>query len=171
MDMIIQRKGKFFTTLLLLAAGFSNNSVLAEEILVFSAPPRESVTSGIKTYGPIASYLTKVTGKRVIYQHPGNWPSYTKNMRHNKYDFVFDGPHFVSWRIKHLKHRPAVKIPGDFVFAFVSKRHNPNIKQLDDLVARKVCGHAPPNQGTLRLFHLMNNPMRQPRLVAIARLA
>lgn len=153
--------------LLFLSTSFVTNITQAEEALVFSAPPGKSAQSGKTTYGPIARYLSKVTGKKVIYQHPRNWQVYTNNMRHNKYDFVFDGPHFVSWRIKHLNHRPAVKIPGDIVFAFVSKKSNGKIKQINDLIARKVCGQAPPNQSALLLYSLLDNPMRQPTLIAV----
>lgn len=167
MNMTIKYTVKTLSCLLLVLSSFVTSVTNADEMLFFSAPPRESKTNGVKTYAPIAKYLTEVTGKKVVYQHPGNWPNYTSNMRHNKYDFVFDGPHFVSWRIKHLNHRAAIKIPGDFVFAFISKRNNPRINRLNDLIARKVCGHAPPNQGTLRLFHLLDNPVRQPRLVAM----
>ncbi|MDH5445740.1 MAG: phosphate/phosphite/phosphonate ABC transporter substrate-binding protein [Gammaproteobacteria bacterium] len=165
--MIVKNKGKFLSSLLFITLYLFTNITFAEETLVFSAPPRESKAAGIKTYAPIAQYLSKITGKKVVYEHPGTWPSYTSNMRHNKYDFVFDGPHFVSWRIKHLNHRPAVKIPGNFVFAFVSKKNNHRIKRVNDLIAKKICGEAPPNQGTLQLYSLLNNPMRQPTLIPI----
>ena len=167
MDMINRHKIDALSYLFLISFFLVTNVTQAEETLVFSAPPRESKENGIETYAPVAKYLTQIIGKKVVYQHPGNWPSYTNKMRLNKYDFVFDGPHFVSWRIKHLNHRPAVKIPGDFVFTFVSRKNNPRINTVNDLVARKVCGHAPPNQGTLLLYNLLNNPMRQPRLITM----
>ncbi len=138
---------------------------LAEETFIFTAPPRESIEKGIHTYAPIASYLSDVLGKTIKYEHPGNWLTYSAEMRKDKYDMVFDGPHFVSWRISKIKHTPVVKIPGGFIFKFVAYRDNKYISKVDDLVGKRVCGHAPPNQGTLRLYNQFKNPMRLPILV------
>ncbi|MDH5179905.1 MAG: phosphate/phosphite/phosphonate ABC transporter substrate-binding protein [Gammaproteobacteria bacterium] len=153
-------------TMLLLP--FFSTSVWSEEVLVFSAPPLESRAAGLRVYEPVAQYLSKITGKKVIYQQPGNWPKYTSHMRNNEYDIVFDGAQFVSWRIKHLKHRPAVKVPGEQVFVFAGKKTNLRIKQVSDLIAKKVCGMAPPNLGTLHLYDLLDNPMRQPTLITVS---
>ncbi len=140
-------------------------SCVAEESLVFTAPPRETLKKGIKTYAPIADYLSKVVGRKIEYRHPGNWLSYSADMRKGKYDIVFDGPHFVSWRVNHLHHIPLVKIPGGFIFRFVARKNNDKINKVSDLVGRRVCGHAPPNQGTLRLYNEFENPVRLPILV------
>ncbi len=151
-------------TIIVLAAFFSLNCV-AEESLIFTAPPRETVKKGIKTYAPIADYLSKVVGRKIEYRYPGNWLTYSADMRKGKYDVVFDGPHFVSWRVNHLHHVPLVKIPGGFIFRFVIRKDNNKINKVSDLVGKRVCGHAPPNQGTLRLYDEFKNPMRLPILV------
>ena len=70
-------------------------SAIAKD-LILTAPPREKPEAGQKLYGPIASYLTKLLGKKVVYKHPQNWLNYQHEMRHDKYDIVFDGPHFIS---------------------------------------------------------------------------
>lgn len=142
-------------------------TVVAEDVYVFSAPPRESVQVGKETYQPIADFLTKVTGKKFEYQHPSNWLRYSADMRKDKYDLVFDGPHFVSWRLSRIQHTPLVKIPGDFIFVFLTQKENEAVNEVDDLIGKKVCGHAPPNQGTLRLFNQLSNPLRQPLLVEV----
>ena len=139
----------------------------AEETIILTAPPRESLAKGKLTYGPIADYLSTVLGKKVIYRHPGNWLTYSSDMRKEKYDIVFDGPHFVSWRIAKINHTPLIKIPGAFIFKFVAYRDNNKIQKIDDLVGKRVCGHAPPNQGTLRLYNQFKNPMRLPILVPV----
>ncbi len=164
--MAIFKNQNFFFSFFVLISLFST-SIYAAETLIFSAPPREPLAKGVKTYAPIAKLLSEITGKKVIYKHPGNWPNYTMNMRKKKYDFIFDGPHFVSWRVKYLKHRPAIKIPGDFMFVFAAKKDNPKVNRLIDVIGKKTCGHAPPNHGTLRLYYQLNNPVRQPNLIAI----
>lgn len=137
----------------------------AADKYIFTAPPRETPEAGLRTYGPIAEHLSKVLNKNIVYQHPGNWISYTHNMRHEKYDLVFDGPHFVSWRIKHIQHTPLVRMSGEIVFHYVTSKTNTHVQNADDLIGKRVCGHAPPNMGTLRLYSQFNNPMRLPTLV------
>ncbi len=78
---------------------------------------------------------------------------------------VFDGLHFVSWRVNRLQHIPVMIIPGGFVFRFVADRNNAKISKVDDLIEKRVCSHAPPNQDTLRLYKEFQNPMRLPILV------
>ncbi|HEY9051906.1 MAG TPA: PhnD/SsuA/transferrin family substrate-binding protein, partial [Gammaproteobacteria bacterium] len=78
---------------------------------VFTAPPRESEESGIEIYQPIATFLTKVTGEKFVYRYPANWADYGRDMQNNVYDMAFDGPHFVSWRIKNINHDAIVKLP------------------------------------------------------------
>lgn len=135
-----------------------------ERVYIFTAPPRETAKRGQETYGPIAEYLSAITGKKFVYRHPGSWLNYQSQMQKGKYDLVFDGPHFVSWRIKKIKHIPLVKIPGDFIFVFLTRKDNKKVTSLERLAGRSVCGHAPPNQGTLRLYNQFRNPSRQPVL-------
>ena len=134
---------------------------------VFSSPPRGSAAEETAYFQPIAEYLTRVTGKKFVYKYSDNWLAYQSNMQKDRYDLVFDGPHFVSWRIAHREHEPLVKIPGDFIFVFLVRKDNTSIQKLSDLAGRSVCGHAPPNQGTLHLYNMFTNPARQPQLVDI----
>lgn len=134
------------------------------DVLVFSAPPRETPEVGMAQYGPIAEYLTRTTGKKFEYRHPDNWLQYQASIQQDEYDLVFDGPHFVSWRVANRQHTPLVKIPGDFIFVFLTKKDNRKVNTVADLAGHGVCGHAPPNQGTLRLYSMFDNPSRQPQL-------
>ena len=134
---------------------------------VFSSPPRSNAAEETAYFQPIAEYLTRVTGKKFVYKYSGNWLAYQSNMQKDRYDLVFDGPHFVSWRIAHREHEPLVKIPGEFVFVFLARKNNTGIQVLNDLAGRTVCGHAPPNQGTLHLYNMFTNPSRQPQLVDV----
>ena len=134
---------------------------------VFSSPPRGNAVEETAYFQPIADYLTRVTGKKFVYKYSDNWLAYQSNMQKDRYDLVFDGPHFVSWRIAHREHEPLVKIPGEFIFVFLARKNNASIQTLNDLAGRTVCGHAPPNQGTLHLYNMFTNPSRQPQLVDV----
>lgn len=157
--------------LLTLALGISSIILSAQgyaaDEYIFSAPPRGSVEKETKVYKPIAEYLSKVLGKKIIYKHPGNWLTYQNDMQKGKYDLVFDGPHFVSWRIIKTNHIPLVKLPGKLAFNIMVSKKNKDIKSYRDLNGRTVCGLAPPNLATLTLYSLFPNPVRQPLVVSV----
>jgi ABC-type phosphate/phosphonate transport system substrate-binding protein len=133
---------------------------------VFSAPPRESAQAAAEIYGPIAEYLSAVTGKKVVYRQPANWISYQTEMRKGDYDLVFDGPHFNAWRAANLQHNILVKAPGEHAFVVVVKKDNDKVRELKQLTGRGICGMSPPNLGTLTVLNEFDNPMRQPLIVS-----
>ncbi len=146
---------------IVMAALLYGKAVVAEDLLL-SAPPRESLEQGNKMYGPIAEGLSKAMGKKVVYVHPHNWTEYAANMREDKYDIVFDGPHFAAWRIKHLEHTPVAKLGGTLGFVIISKSSEKQRKDLKDLIGKTLCGIASPNLGTMVAFAIFNNPVIQP---------
>ena len=129
---------------------------------VFSAPPRENAQAAAEIYGPIADYLSRVTGKTVVYRHPGNWIGYQSDMRKGEYDLVFDGPHLNAWRAANLQHNILVKAPGDHTFVVAVRKNDDKLRELKQLVGRPVCGMSPPNLGTLMVLNEFDNPVRQP---------
>lgn len=135
-------------------------------VLTLSAPPRDSEQEGQKRFGPVAEYLSKVLGQKVMYKHPGSWGVYQGAMQKGAYDIVFDGPHFNGWRMEKLDHSILVKAPGDFSQVVFVRKNSPatDIKQL---TGRKICAHAPPNLGTLVAQGAFDNPSRQPAIVVI----
>lgn len=137
----------------------------ADNVLVFSAPPRETEEEGRRIYQPVADYLSHVIGKTVVYRHPKDWLTYQTEMQRGGYDLVFDGPHFNSWRISHLRHSALVKVAGEHAFAVVVRKDNARVTDLKQLAGQKVCGMNPPNLGTLAVLGQFDNPMRQPFIV------
>ncbi len=135
--------------------------------LVLSAPPRGTLAEETQNYQPLADFLSRITGKKVVYQHSDNWLSYTSNMTKNKYDIVFDGPHFNGWRMDKLNHTPLVKLPEEFIFAVIVKSDNKSITDMKRLAGRKICAHAPPNLGTLSMLKQFENPARQPLIIEV----
>jgi len=132
------------------------------EELILTAPPRGSAAKEKEIYEPIAEFLSKTIGKKVIFKYSDNWLSYGKGMSQGSYDLVFDGPHFNGWRQDKLGHVPLIKIKEDFVFAVITKAENQRITEIKNLAGRSICAHAPPNLGTLILYSQFDNPARQP---------
>jgi len=132
---------------------------------VFSAPPRESEAKAAEVYQPIADFMAKVLGEPVTHRYADNWLTYQSEMRKGEYDLVFDGPHFIGWRMAKLGHVPLVKLPGNLAFVTIVREDNPKVKELKDLAGRSLCGFAPPNLATLTVLFQFDNPARQPALV------
>lgn len=157
---MVNRWGVALSATLIIITGFFN-SALAQD-LIFTAPPREKPDAGAKLYGPLADYFSKVLKTKVVYQHPGNWLNYQRNMRDGKYDIVFDGPHFASWRQAHLKHDMLVKLPGTLEFFLLADVDDKSVNSPDDLIGQRICGISPPNLSTLSVLDYYRNPVRQP---------
>lgn len=153
-------------TLALVILAFVSGPLGAAEALVLTAPPRD-VGSGDETavYGPVAEYLSSVSGRKIVYRHPGDWLSYQSEMRKGTYDVIFDGPHFVSWRATQMGHEPIAKLPGKLVFVVVARKDDARADSLKYLEGRMVCGMPSPNLATLTLYSLFENPARQPAVV------
>jgi len=135
--------------------------------LIMTSPPREKPADGQKQYGPIADHLSKLLGKKVVYEHPKNWLNYQRDMRDDKYDIIFDGPHFIAWRMEHLGHEVLVRLPGTLNFYLLAKVDDTAIQSPEDLVAKKICGIPPPNLSTMSIISAFPNPVRQPVIVGV----
>lgn len=149
---------------ILLGLVFLISPALVNAELIFSAPPREKPAIGQKIYGPIAESLSVMLGEKVVYKHPRDWLSYSMKMRKGEYDIVFDGPQFAAWRMHHIQHVPLVKLKGHLGFFIITKKDS-SLNQVQDLVARKICGLASPNLATISMLREFKNPMRQPIFV------
>jgi ABC-type phosphate/phosphonate transport system substrate-binding protein len=134
---------------------------------VFSAPPRGPAAKEAAVYQPIADYLSRATGKTIVYKHPDNWLNYQNQMQKGNYDLVFDGPHFIGWRVDKVQHQPLAKLPGKLSFVIFVRNDNLTINRADDLAGRTLCGLAPPNLATLTMYNQFPNPMRQPLVVEV----
>lgn len=129
---------------------------------LFTAPPRESAERAVEIYKPIADYLTKSTGERFIYKQPSSWTEYSRGMQNKEYDLVFDGPHFVSWRIQYIQHDVIAKLPQLHIWRVIAKSRDTHINSLDDLVGKKVCAPKSPNFGMLTMMSHFTNPDKEP---------
>lgn len=134
---------------------------------IFAAPPRESLEKGINVYKPIADYLSQVTGERFEYFHPETWVEYSSMMHDEKFDLVFDGPHFVDWRIHNINHKAVVKLPQLFRWQIIARKDDVSVNDIKDMVGKKACAPGSPNFGMLSMFSHFPNPDKQPEHVKI----
>ena len=135
--------------------------------LILSAPPRETPQRGKELYEPIAEKLSSILGQKVVYQQPRNWAEYATKMRDGYYDIAFDGPHFVAWRQKNLRHEPVASLPGSLQFYIVTNKANEHINTARDLIGKKICGMPSPHLATDLVYDLFKNPVLQPTIFEV----
>ena len=140
-------------------------SAPAQADLTFTSAPRDSAEKEEQIYQPVVDLLTKATGQRVRFLHGGNYLVYQSEMRKGTYDIVFDGPHFLSWRMAKLQHVPLVKFPGNLEFVVAVKKDQAKVNSLKDMGGRTMCAFPPPNLATLAVQFEFDNPTRQPMLL------
>ena len=129
-------------SVLVLAAGYHP---LALSDYILATPPRETKEESIAIYQPVADYFSKVTGEKFVFRGAENWSDYTSAMKNQEFDVVFDGAHFVSWRIKYINHEILAKLPELLIWRIVAAKDNVALKSLDDLIGKKLCAPKTPN--------------------------
>jgi ABC-type phosphate/phosphonate transport system substrate-binding protein len=138
---------------------------VADDVLIFSAPPQETPEEGARIYEPVAKFLARITGKRVVYRHPDNWLSYQTEMIKGGYDIIFDDPHLISWRLQNLQHNVLAQLGDDHTFAVIVRKSDTRTIGLKQLIGRGVCAIDPPNLGTLEVLAQYENPLRIPAIM------
>lgn len=140
--------------------------LVAAPVLIFSTPPTQSPEVTKRNYQPLVDYLAKGINQEIVLEPAASFHEYTKKMREGRYDIVFDGPHFINWRMQNQNHVVVAKQPGELHFAIVVKDSS-NYTTLRDLWALPVCTPAVPHLGTLTLLELYSNPVREPLIVPV----
>ena len=133
--------------------------------LILSSAPRDTKEKEEAIYKPLTDFLTQALGQKVTFRHGDNFLVYQSEMRKGTYDIVFDGPHFVGWRMAKLNHVPLVKFPGKLAFVLAVKKDAGKIDTLKDMGGRTICAFPPPNLATLTVLDEFDNPARQPMLL------
>ena len=135
--------------------------VAAEKPLIFSTAPTHSREKTMKMYTPIVKFLSQKTGRKIVLEPAVNFISYGINIQKDHYDLVFDGPHFVGWRIEKFKHQPVVRFPGKIKIIVAAKK-DLNLTQYSELAGHRVCTFPSPNMLTMAFLEYFPNPVRQP---------
>lgn len=137
------------------------------QVSLLSAPPRETQSVSEEVYGPIADFISEVSQREFVYEYPDNPLVYWENLQRNRYDIVFDESHFISYLILNHRHLPLVRVSGALIYVYYVNQGPDGPRRMDELAGLPVCGQSPPNQGTLALYELFENPFRLPLLVPV----
>lgn len=145
---------------------FTANTALASDntIKFFTAPTHPKAVAEAM-YTPILTYLSEKVGRKIELVHTNSFLDYTLRMRKNQFDLAFDGPHFVSWRMKKMADVPLVRLQGQIQVLLAAPISEVKITQPSNLIGRKICAFPSPNLLTMAILDNFKNPMRQPLLV------
>ena len=140
---------------------------LAGDTLTLAIQPILSEEKTIKAFTPLARYLSRVTGKRVVIKTAPNFLSYwTIISRSPKYDLILDAAHFTDYRIKKMGYSVLCKIPDGVSYSIITHDNNLLLDH-SELVGKTVASLGSPSIGAARLDSLFPNPSRQPIIIEI----
>ncbi len=133
--------------------------------LVFIIQPILNEEQTRKAYQPLADYLGKIAGKRVVIRTLPNFVAYWETMRLvNAYDLVLDAAHFTDYRIQKLGFKVLAKIPDTVSYSLIVGSGALVIDPIE-LIGKTVATPGAPSVGAARLNAMYPNPVRQPVIV------
>jgi ABC-type phosphate/phosphonate transport system substrate-binding protein len=133
---------------------------------VFTVSPDETDAHTHESYAAIAAYLSRVTGKQVVYQPTADWTTYQRATEAGTYDLAFSSAQLASWLIARRQYAPLLRVSSEQRFIVVTRAAEKDIPALADLAGRRVCAPPLPNPGTLSLYSYFDNPARRPLFVS-----
>lgn len=133
--------------------------------LVFIIQPILNEEQTQRAYQPLADYLGKIAGKRVVIRTLPNFIAYWEVMRQsNGYDLVLDAAHFTDYRAKKLGFKVLAKVPDTVSISLIVGAGALVIDPLE-LIGKTVATTGAPSVGAARLNAMYPNPVRQPIIV------
>lgn len=156
---------KLHMTLVILALFFCT-AVSAREYTLSIQPtlPKDAV---MKSYQPLADYLSKQTGHKIKIKAYRNFFTYWQKMKNtNDFDFVLDAAHFTDYRAWNKNYSVLAKIPNTVSFSIVTL-DDVLLFDMDDLVLEKIATMTSPGLGGIRLYEIFHNPTRLPIQVTV----
>ncbi|MBI3571282.1 MAG: PhnD/SsuA/transferrin family substrate-binding protein [Gammaproteobacteria bacterium] len=133
--------------------------------LVFIIQPILNEEQTQRAYQPLADYLGKIAGKRVVIRTLPNFVAYWEVMRlSNGYDLVLDAAHFTDYRAKKLGFKVLAKIPDTVSLSLIVGAGALVIDPIE-LIGKTVATTGAPSVGAARLNAMYPNPVRQPVIV------
>lgn len=115
-------------------------------------------------YQPLADYLARATGSKVVIEPAGNFLAYWERMRRGSYDLVLDAAHFTDFRVKRLGYHVLAKLPDTVSYALVTGE-DVLLFDAQEMIGKTLATVPSPSLGGVRLSQMYPNPLRQPVIV------
>lgn len=157
---------KYLYKTLTLLALFIYADVSAEEYTL-SIQPTLSKDAVMKSYQPLADYLSKQTGHKIKIKAYRNFFTYWQKMKNiDDFDFVLDAAHFTDYRIRSKNYTVLAKMPNTVSFSLVTN-DDTLILDMDELILKRIATTTSPGLSGIRLYEIFQNPTRLPIQVTV----
>lgn len=135
--------------------------------IVLAIQPVLSEGQTRKAFLPLAQYLGKVTGKKIIVVTRPNFMSYWSKMVAGQKNIIyFDAAHFTAFRARKQGYHVLAKIPDSVSYTLVV-RDADMVFDPSELIAKRIATLGSPSIGAARLGSMFPNPTRQPIIVEV----
>ena len=160
-----QRIAIIFSTVLFVTT-FCHSAILQAAEYFLAVQPILPEKELIKSYQPLADYLSAETGHTITISTQRNFLFYWTKMRKREkgFDLVLDAAHFTDYRIKKQGYTVLAKLPDTVSFSIVTSEDS-FILDVDELIGLRIATMPSPSLGALRLEELFTNPMRIPMYI------
>ncbi len=139
--------------------GTENSS---DDSLTLAIQPVYGLEKTHKSFDPLASYLSRITGKHIRIKTYPNFITYWNETRDGKgYDLILDAAHFTGYRARELNFDILAKVQGTVSYSVIIPDSS-LILEMDELVGKKIATLGPPSMGAAKVSLLFDNPLRQP---------
>lgn len=126
-------------------------------------PPAETK----KVFQPLADYLTKKTGNKVVIVTAINFLTYWETMKKgDSYDLILDAAHFTDYRAKKMGYVVLAKVSDVVSYSLVTNEASA-VLDADELIGKTVATIGSPSLGAVRLEEMYPNPLRQPVIIEV----
>ena len=157
---------KVLRTIVLVTAALVHTGLMAQEYS-FSIQPVLSKDKTIKTYQPLADYLTEKTGHKITIKAHKSFFSYWQKIRvGDEFDFVLDDAHFTDYRIQNYGYTALAKIPDTVSYSLVTHKILA-VSSIGELALKRVASTPSPGLGGISLYEIFDDPSRLPRELTV----
>jgi len=139
----------------------------AADPLVLVVQPINSLETTQASYGPLADYLSKRTGRPVVLKPVSNYMSFWgMARREDQFDLALDAAHMTSYRIAAHHDHVIAKVKSRVSYSVVTSDDS-MIMDMDELMGKRIATLPSPGLGAIRLLNMYPNTSRQPVLVIV----
>lgn len=134
----------------------------ADEDLTLVIQPILGMEKTKDAFLPLATYISKITGKTVQIKTYPNFITYWNETRNGgDFDLILDAAHFTGYRAKELGFEILAKVQGTVSYSIIVP-DTALVLDIDELVGKKIATLGPPSMGAAKMALLFDNPLRQP---------
>lgn len=133
--------------------------------LNFAIQPILSEAATLRTYQPLADFISKATGDKVVIHTARDFPEYWVNQKkNNPYQIMLDNAFFTDYRNEKKQWASLVKYPGLVSYTLIVMSDNA-VFEASELVGKTIASLMPPAPSGVFLGQMFRNPLRQPYIV------